>query len=268
MWLIVLSDQLPVFGLVSRYLTNYLIGRETIPQQRTISSTDHAIQREYPVLIQVSLGYPGLGGRFLTCYAPVRRFPRRNLTEPTLLARLACIKRTANVRPEPGSNSPSKYSMSIDPASVQAQTRSVFIPQKDEAIRGRVLFVYGHWLVRPSFLLRSGRTLVDRSDGHITLTVRPPSCLVWRQAPVNLDHSPCGVRSTHCSVVKEPGSAAHSSQLASTGPHSVPLLRASSIGRPRGRQKWKVTPLAELVQLARSNAPETGRLPSSGCVQD
>ena len=35
MWLIVLSDQLPVFGLVSRYLTNYLIGRETIPQQRT-----------------------------------------------------------------------------------------------------------------------------------------------------------------------------------------------------------------------------------------
>ena len=34
-WLIVLSDQLPVVGLVSRYLTNYLIGRETIPQQRT-----------------------------------------------------------------------------------------------------------------------------------------------------------------------------------------------------------------------------------------
>ena len=149
---VMLSHPLPVFGLVSRYLTNYLIGRETIPQQRTISSTDHAIQREYPVLIQVSLGYPGLGGRFLTCYAPVRRFPRRNLTEPTLLARLACIKRTANVRPEPGSNSPSKYSMSIDPASVQAQTRSVFIPQKDEAIRGRVLFVYDHWLVRPSSL--------------------------------------------------------------------------------------------------------------------
>ncbi len=37
MWLIVLSDQLPVFGLVSRYLTNYLIGRETIPQQRAFT---------------------------------------------------------------------------------------------------------------------------------------------------------------------------------------------------------------------------------------
>ncbi len=30
MWLIVLSDQLPVVALVSRYLTNKLIGRETI----------------------------------------------------------------------------------------------------------------------------------------------------------------------------------------------------------------------------------------------
>ncbi len=26
-WLIILSDQLPVLGLVSRYLTNYLMGR-------------------------------------------------------------------------------------------------------------------------------------------------------------------------------------------------------------------------------------------------
>ena len=104
MWLIVLSDQLPVFGLVSRYLTNYLIGRETIPQQRTISSKSHAAPGEYPVLIQVSLGYPGLGGRFLTCYAPVRRFPHDHLTDLVVLPRLACIKRTANVRPEPGSN--------------------------------------------------------------------------------------------------------------------------------------------------------------------
>ncbi len=26
-WLVILSDQLPIVGLVSRYLTNYLIGR-------------------------------------------------------------------------------------------------------------------------------------------------------------------------------------------------------------------------------------------------
>ena len=42
-WLIVLSDQLPVSALVSRYLTNELIGRETIPKRRTISSPDHAV---------------------------------------------------------------------------------------------------------------------------------------------------------------------------------------------------------------------------------
>ena len=30
MWLIVLSDQLPVDALVSRYLTNKLIGREAL----------------------------------------------------------------------------------------------------------------------------------------------------------------------------------------------------------------------------------------------
>jgi hypothetical protein len=71
-WLIVLSDQLPVDALVSRYLTNKLIGREAIPEQRTLSSAGHATIRGHPVLIQVSLGYPGLRGRFLTCYSPVR----------------------------------------------------------------------------------------------------------------------------------------------------------------------------------------------------
>ena len=32
-WLIVLSDQLPIFGLVSHYLTNDLMGREPIPER-------------------------------------------------------------------------------------------------------------------------------------------------------------------------------------------------------------------------------------------
>ncbi len=72
-WLIVLSDQLPVGALVSRYLTNKLIGREPIPKRKNISSTDHAVRRGYPVLIRVSSGYPGLWGRLLTCYSPVRR---------------------------------------------------------------------------------------------------------------------------------------------------------------------------------------------------
>ena len=35
MWLIILSDQLPVDALVSRYLSNKLIGREILPDRRT-----------------------------------------------------------------------------------------------------------------------------------------------------------------------------------------------------------------------------------------
>ncbi len=34
-WLTVLSDQLPVIGLVSRYLTNYLIGRKPLLKRLT-----------------------------------------------------------------------------------------------------------------------------------------------------------------------------------------------------------------------------------------
>ena len=71
-WLIVLSDQLPVDALVSHYLTNKLIGRETLPERQNISSVHHAVVRRYSVLARVSLGYPDLRGRFLTCYAPVR----------------------------------------------------------------------------------------------------------------------------------------------------------------------------------------------------
>lgn len=33
-WLIILSDQLPVLALVSRYLTNKLIGRESLLKRR------------------------------------------------------------------------------------------------------------------------------------------------------------------------------------------------------------------------------------------
>ena len=37
MWLIVLSDQLPVLALVSRYLTNKLIGREALPMRQVLA---------------------------------------------------------------------------------------------------------------------------------------------------------------------------------------------------------------------------------------
>ncbi len=35
LWLVVLSDQLPVIGLVSHYLTNYLMGRGSLSKRLT-----------------------------------------------------------------------------------------------------------------------------------------------------------------------------------------------------------------------------------------
>ena len=63
-WLIVLSDQLRIVALVSLYLTNKLIRRGLVPDQRPklpFSGRPES-QTEHPVLIQVSLGYPGVGG--------------------------------------------------------------------------------------------------------------------------------------------------------------------------------------------------------------
>ena len=52
-WLIVLSDQLPIAGLVGHYPTNYLIGRR--PLQRRITALGLS---PYAVLAPVSRGYP------------------------------------------------------------------------------------------------------------------------------------------------------------------------------------------------------------------
>ena len=74
-WLVVLSDQLPVVGLVSHYLTNYLIGRGLI-DRRPLRAFSHSSSEpwSYPVLARLSAGYLRPKGRLPTCYAPVRHF--------------------------------------------------------------------------------------------------------------------------------------------------------------------------------------------------
>ena len=39
MWLIILSDQLPIEGLVGRYPANYLMGRDPIFRRRSFPGT-------------------------------------------------------------------------------------------------------------------------------------------------------------------------------------------------------------------------------------
>ena len=102
-WPVALSGRLPVVALVGHHPTNKLIGREPIPSRKTFHQTPCGA-RSYSVLAPVSRGYPKAWGRLLTCYSPVRR----SSTPKGLSARLACVKHAASVRPEPGSNSPTK----------------------------------------------------------------------------------------------------------------------------------------------------------------
>lgn len=54
---------------------------------------------KYSVLSDVSIRYPNLKGTLSTCYSPIRRY------DIAIIARHACIRHTASVHPEPGSNS-------------------------------------------------------------------------------------------------------------------------------------------------------------------
>ena len=108
MWPFDLSVRLPIVGLVSRYLTNYLIGREPI------------LQRIAP-LIYISCGTYmscGISTSFPVLSPSVRQVAHALLTRPPLSClnasrrinsnnsvRLECVRHAASVHPEPGSNS-------------------------------------------------------------------------------------------------------------------------------------------------------------------
>ena len=65
LWLIILSDQLPVVALVGRYPANKLIGHRLLPQRLT-----PLLLRDYLVLPHLSVGYARLRGRFLCITHP------------------------------------------------------------------------------------------------------------------------------------------------------------------------------------------------------
>ena len=80
-WLIILSDQLPIVALVGRYPTNQLMGRKLIPNREHRREAHFppaaCTAGPYPVLAPLSEGYPRVRGRLLTCYAPVRHCTQR-----------------------------------------------------------------------------------------------------------------------------------------------------------------------------------------------
>ena len=83
------------------------MGRRLISVQKRIATPPFPAQlfmsrALYPVLANLSTGYPGHKGRSPTRYSPVRHFTHVLLH---FRVRLACVRRAASVRSEPGSNS-------------------------------------------------------------------------------------------------------------------------------------------------------------------
>jgi hypothetical protein len=66
-WLIVLTDQLPVIGLVGHYPTNDLMGRTPL-RQRLATFLD--FRRAYAVLAHLSVSYSPQAGRFVRVPQP------------------------------------------------------------------------------------------------------------------------------------------------------------------------------------------------------
>ena len=100
-WLVVLSDQLQIAGLVSLYLTNYLICHRPLHSRKALRSPAF-IRRSHAVLAQLSLRYPPRLGTFRCITHP---FATRHQDCSRAAVRLACVRHAASVQSEPGSNS-------------------------------------------------------------------------------------------------------------------------------------------------------------------
>ena len=115
-WLIVLSDQLPIAGLVGLYPTNYLIGRRPLPRRLTALDLS-----PYAVLAPVSQGCPPPQDTFLRVTHPSAAARCR-------AARLACVKHAASVRSEPGSNSQVHHRATPEPRSPRTAPHPQALP--------------------------------------------------------------------------------------------------------------------------------------------
>ena len=108
MWPITLSGRLPIIGLVGRYPSNYLIGREPV-LHRIAPLTSVSCNTVVSCGISEPFGPLSPCAR-LVAHALLTR-PPLNLQNSirklplTDSARLACVRHAASVRPEPGSNS-------------------------------------------------------------------------------------------------------------------------------------------------------------------
>ena len=134
MWPITLSGRLPIAGLVGRYLTNYLIGRELTPNRISPFTPRRCL---LVVLCGISRCFhllsPCLGqiAHALLTRPPLEYQPSGRNLPINIPARLACVKHAASVRPEPGSNSDvQSLSCLISASEPTRQSQSLFLIQQ------------------------------------------------------------------------------------------------------------------------------------------
>ena len=108
MWLIILSDQLPIVALVGSYPTNKLIGRGPLSRRHGLTAMPFLCSiapaqrmRSYPAFPR-AIPHRKVGHPRVTHPSATNR-----QTEVHPSVRLACVTHAASVCPEPGSNSPS-----------------------------------------------------------------------------------------------------------------------------------------------------------------
>ena len=98
-WLVILSDQLEIVGLVSLYINNYLIPLGLI-LWHVARRSPSLVLRRYAVLATVSSSYPPPSGSFPDITHPsATRHQRSKLLYVTV--RLACVRPAASVQSEP-----------------------------------------------------------------------------------------------------------------------------------------------------------------------
>ena len=79
MWLIILSDQLPIVALVGHYPTNQLIGHRPLRKREAVTGPPLSSREQYAVLARLSPGCPPLADTFRCITHP---FATRALLPP------------------------------------------------------------------------------------------------------------------------------------------------------------------------------------------
>jgi hypothetical protein len=170
-WGTTLSGPRPVVGLVSRYLTNYLMGRSPLPQPRKFPYAFLKNASSCGISSPFELLSPAEGQ---VSYVLRTRSPLGVLLHPV---RLACIRHTASVHPEPGSNSPS-----IVPTCVGTRQHTVVLPGSFLTTRS-LLRAFCYLLLCFSITIQLLRCPRQQKTGRVSLPAPDDSSALEYSSP-------------------------------------------------------------------------------------